>query len=384
VPEVLSFGQYLKGRLMKLDKILLIGLNGIGDLLMATPLIRTLRENLPESKISIMVAAHRGTDEVIKYNPCIDEVIVYVPEKYRGILGKVRLVREIRKKGFHAAIVLYPSYRTGFSFIIWLSNIPLRIGHITQDSIFKRRWENFYNRPLKIKNSWHHIDFNLELASFLLGKKVSCSRGPEIYLSEEEKEWSRDFLDKHGVRPEDKLCGFHPGSHPEFKLKRWPKDWFIFLSQRLVEDGYKILLFGSKEEEELLRKISDKIVPPAITVQGLNILKVAALVAGCSLFVANDSGLMHMASALNVPLVALIGPSNPAKIGPRGENKTAILTTENDLTCRRFIGYNAACLGLFHNRCLSKSNGIPDCFADVSIERVIKAVKKIEASYETF
>lgn len=69
MPSLLSLGKYIK----------------------ITPLIRTLRENLPECDISLMVIANRGTDEIVKYNPCIDEVIVYDLQRYRGFLGKAKL-----------------------------------------------------------------------------------------------------------------------------------------------------------------------------------------------------------------------------------------------------------------------------------------------------
>ena len=136
----------------------------------------------------------------------------------------------------------------------------------------------------------------------------------------------RDYKFKKNIQ----LIGVHPGGRPD---KRWPDEYFALICDTLIERGYKVALFGGQEEISLSKKVRLKMKNSVyIDYTGMTTLAgVISLIDTCDLFFCNDGGLMHIASALKKPVVAIFGPTDFVKNGPYN-NPHWIIT--NEIPCR--------------------------------------------------
>jgi ADP-heptose:LPS heptosyltransferase len=184
---------------------------------------------------------------------------------------------------------------------------------------------------------------------------------PRLYLKESDKDWGDDFWRRRGLTSEErsKVIILHPGSGS--KKKVWPLERFLTLA-RILQDrfGSKVLiLFGPAEGLEVER-VFERMDPQVyIQVKGLSLLELASVMGGCRLFIGNDSGISHMASALGIPTIAIFGPSDPIVWSPRGEkvwvirkgipcspcNQERILQC-TEIECLRGIGVEEVLKGL--------------------------------------
>jgi ADP-heptose:LPS heptosyltransferase len=191
---------------------------------------------------------------------------------------------------------------------------------------------------------------------------------PRLYLTEKDREWAKNFYEGKGLSPKEraKIIVLHPGSGS--KKKSWPLDRFIELYQYLRKNaGSKILtVIGPAEGGEIQRafeKILGETGPDApLLAKGFSLPELASLIAGCRLFIGNDSGITHMAAALEVPTVALFGPTDPKVWAPRGENVTVIAP---DIPC-------APCSREQFFECQ-----LNDCIKEIKLSDVLESLAKL-------
>jgi len=124
------------------------------------------------------------------------------------------------------------------------------------------------------------------------------------------------------------LVGLHPGSAPDFAWKRWPLDHYAALAKRIIKQYHaQILIFGGSQELPLMKELRRLIGRQHAVIISAHLLTVAAVLKSCQLFIANDSGLMHLSSALLVPTIGLFGPTDENRTGPRGLHSLALRAT---------------------------------------------------------
>jgi len=161
----------------------------------------------------------------------------------------------------------------------------------------------------------HEIDAQLAVAR-LLGA-TPTSDLPELWVAAEDTLACASILERHGISASEQVVCLHAGSaQPE---KRWPAERFATVGRRLAEAGARVVLIGSPAERALCTSLI-KAIPQASSVAGETPLPtLAALLQQSALLVTNDSGPMHMAAALGVPMVVPFGPGTPTRFGPRGK-----------------------------------------------------------------
>jgi heptosyltransferase-2 len=144
------------------------------------------------------------------------------------------------------------------------------------------------------------------------------SKDPAIFVAENDSATIASKLMAYGIREGDSILGLSPGAIYG-PAKRWPTDRFATIGDRAVEKwGAKVLIMGSKKEQDICDGVSQTMKQPALNMCGTTALGEAmALIKRCNFFVTNDSGLMHVAAALNVPMVAIFGSTDPVATGPR-------------------------------------------------------------------
>jgi heptosyltransferase-2 len=325
---------------VKGEGILVRSQNWIGDVVIATASLRCIRQSCPDSTISVL--AKPWVIPILAHNPDIDEIIEYDGEGiHKGISGMLRLCRYLRTRRFRAAILLQRAFEAAL--IALLAGIPVRMGYTTDARGFLLTHKA---RSSKEEFEVPRLEHDLKLLEgFGLNtdkKQLLLPIGPE------QKGRAESRLQELGIRMDEPLVGLSPGAVGSV-LKRWYPDRFAELALRIRNDYQaRVLLFGAPGEwdvgEEICRIASN---PSLINLAGHTSLEEAiALIGLCGLFVTNDSGLMHVAAAMDVPLVAIFGPTDPGRTAPW--SKRYVLVRDEDVDCygckMRECNYDHRCM----------------------------------------
>ena len=306
-----------------IEMVLIRGTNWIGDVVMTLPAVAAIRKTWPCARISVL--AKPWVAEVYRLSPDVDEIIVFQePGRHAGIIGKWRLAGELRQCRFDCAILLQNAIEAAI--VARLAGIPHRAGYNSDG----RGWFLTHSvRRTKEIRRVHQIDYYIEMVRALgctpAGRDVRLRPGKD-YDGLAEALFSRFGI--AGNRP---LIGIAPGA-AYGPAKKWFPERFAAVADRLSgESGALTILFGSAADRESTAAVQGSAGHPLIDIAGMTNLKEAiALIARCSLFISNDSGLMHVAGALGVPTVAIFGSTNPVTTSPVGERSVVI---HHDVDC---------------------------------------------------
>ncbi|MDA3785412.1 MAG: lipopolysaccharide heptosyltransferase II [Deltaproteobacteria bacterium] len=287
-------------------KILVRSTNWIGDAIMTTPAVRSIRENFPEAHITML--AYPWVADVFRASPHVDEIIIYDAKGiHKGLKGLLRLASALKKQNFDCAIILQNAFKAAF--LAWLARIPIRAG-------YRRDGRALFLRPgIKIRpevrgmHQVHYYQYLLEALGLRCGPD-------ELFLAHtpEDARWARAFKEKVGGKA---LLGINPGA-AFGPAKCWPAERYGELCARLHEEfGLQAVVFGTKADAATIATIVAH-GPHFITgLAGKTTLGQAmALIGQCDAFVTNDSGLMHVGAAVQIPLVAIFGSSVYLATGP--------------------------------------------------------------------
>lgn len=321
----------------KFKKILVVNPYGLGDLLFTTPLLRTLREAYPESFIALLLGSR--TKEIFENNRDVDKIYVFDKGKFDS-LPKIKafkmlfkLVKNLRKERFELLFDLSNSSQYGFIEKIFL-NIPKRIGFN-----YRNRGRFLTDRiPLAGYKEKHVVEYYLDLARHLgLEPKDKSLKFP---IKEEDISWAKSFLKENNISLSDNLViGIVPAGGLSWGkdafYKQWPLEKFVKLSDILSKESkVKVVVMGSKEEEDLCRKfLALAKIKPISSCGRTTIGRFAALCSLCNLVIANDGGPLHIAVSQKVPTISIFGPVDDKVYGPyAGESENYVV--KKDLECR--------------------------------------------------
>jgi ADP-heptose:LPS heptosyltransferase len=346
-----------------MKKIIVTPLIGLGDVLLTTPALDLLKKNMADVFVTYWTM-NRGTYEVLKGNPDIDRLEFY------PMLGpnKAAALWEILSRcagRYDVSINFYPSNRIHYNLFSLLTLAPVRIGHTyLRMNCSQANW--IKNRTIVEDDAKHCVEENVALLP-LLGVNTAGVPIPrlKLCLDSKEIEAGKEFRRTLGGRP---LVGVHAGTSvlKGHAARRWPKERFTALINAVPEAHF--VLFGTAEEEENNRYILNATAAAhrVTLVNDMTIRQVAAIIRVCDFFITNDSGLMHIAAAVKTPVIALIGPTNPAYIYPWGvEHKLMVAPTP----CRHCFRYSPRPL-----RCTNK---VPfECLTAITVEAVAAAARK--------
>ncbi|MCW8823964.1 MAG: glycosyltransferase family 9 protein [Ignavibacteriaceae bacterium] len=297
-------------------KILVITLSGIGDALMFTPALGLLRKSLPDAEINALVM-YRGAKEIYESNPNFNKVI-HFNFLEEGAFKSLKFLFQLRKK-YDASMNVYPSNRKEYNLINFLIGAKKRAGVV----YLRKNRSNlgFLNNIRVLENdNVHNVLTNIKLCEALIGKKFSEEPPLEFPIANEENKIAKKFLEDNRIFPDEKVIGFHPGcaTLKNHIKRRWEPEKFAELGKKLIANhSARILIFGGPEEKELKDQISSLINSDKVNVINAESLsKSSAIMQRCNIFVTNDSSQMHIAAALGLKVVAIIGPTNQNYIHP--------------------------------------------------------------------
>jgi heptosyltransferase-2 len=289
---------------------------------MTLPAVAAIRKGLPRARISVL--AKPWVAEVYRLCPDVDEVIVFEePGRHAGVAGRLRLALDLRRRGFDAAILLQNAIEAAI--VTGLAGIPIRAGFNSDG----RGWLLTHSvRRTKEIRRVHQIDYYLGMVRALgcepAGRDVRLRPGPDY------GDLGAALLARFGIDGDGPLIGIAPGA-AYGPAKKWFPDRFATVADRLLDEtGGRAILFGSGGDRESTAAVQSHARHPLTDIAGKTSLKEAiCLMSRCSLFVSNDSGLMHVAGALGVPTVAIFGSTDPTATSPVGNS----VVIHHDVPC---------------------------------------------------
>ena len=307
--------------LPNINKILIVRNDGIGDLLNSTTAIALLRENYPDAEIAVL--AQPLNAPILIGNPHINRVLIFDRASiHQQLRDRIGFYRNLRREKFDLAVAM----RTASwpNFVTFLSGARYRLGRYHKR--FKRtlthRWQGKSE-----KGHVHEVDRNLELVRLIC--EGAGDRQLVLNLLDDEVSAAEQQLVDWGIRSDDFLVCLHPGASSIDK--RWPEENYAQIANQLArEHKAKILILRGPEETELTRNIQKAMASPSTAYAPESIRELAALLKCCDFALCNDSGPMHIAAALNVPMVAIFGPTDHVAWKPLSE-KAAIV--RRDMPC---------------------------------------------------
>ena len=341
-------------------KVLVTPLFGIGDVLMTTPAIEVLKKSKPDIHLTYFTIKKAQYD-VLKNNPYIDELIYFPLTDVSKLSGILYILKNISFK-YDISLNFYPSNRKDYNLFSFLTFSKIRIGHrYIYDDVKELNW--LKNKTIKEDLKLHNVEENVRLLKFF---DIETSDIPEmkIYLTKEETNYGNKFVKNNSSTRIN--IGIHAGSSL-FKNhinKRWSKEKFLSLIKSF-DNIANFFLFGTKEEDDVNHFLYEN-SKNVIWVKDKSIREVAAIIKNLDLFVSNDSGLMHLAAATGIPVIAIFGPTNPDFVRPWGKIHTVVRL---DLPCSPCFYYSPKPL-----TCNEEEEF--KCIRNIPVEYVIEAIKK--------
>jgi heptosyltransferase-2 len=356
------------------DRILILALSGIGDALMCTPALRILKESFPENHFDVLTM-FKGIADIFSTNPDISKVLFWnflkeSPFKTLNFLFSLRGT-------YSHTITGFPANRFHYAIVARLISSKYRIGHrYLHNSISQLNALN--NILLNEKNELHNCEENIRIAT-VLGAKLPKTLPPmSLHLSQRDTEFAKEWISNNGLK-DASLFGIHAGSAIVKNQihKRWNAEHYAELCAKASSEiDMAILLFGGPEEKELNERISNAILAKhssarVIIVEASSLSQSIAIMKHCSAFVSNDSGLMHCAAALQLPLIAIFGYTSHVHTAPW--NNPRAMIARRDLAC-------SPCFYFSPKPASCKYDGTDKaftCIRDISPIHIFQSLKEI-------
>jgi heptosyltransferase-2/heptosyltransferase-3 len=293
-------------------RYLVFALQGLGDSLEATVLVRALRNHDPSAQIDVAVT-RRGPAHLFAGIPTFVADVIYLPYWERGLPSfALSLARSARRQKYDASFMAYPSAKPAYHVVNAAFRADRKFGHRYADpKLSNALWSYTDLVPIR---ACHNVERNLDLIS----AAGIPQREPTDYIVP--PSWFGD-----GERDRSRVT-IHVGTiaHDGFENKRWPLDSFAVTAQRLQDAGYEISLLAGPEEREETSRLAARVPGSKLFTGSLD--QAAVHLATSALVLTNDSGIGHLAAAVKTPVVSLFGPT-PTTGAPYGPTSSPIRTS---------------------------------------------------------
>jgi lipopolysaccharide heptosyltransferase II len=343
----------MKINFASIRKILVLRYRSIGDILLANPALKGLRDKFHNAKIHVLT--DDDFEEILRGNPNVDRVILN-PRKPAGSkwMGDIAMVKKLRAEKYDIAVDLHGGPRSAMFTL--LSGAALRAGHA-----FRLRNRISYNVPVTHcaadEHTWK-VQFRVVAE---LGAKWPTM--PEYFLQVDETSAlsMKERLERAGFTFDRPLALLHPGAR--VMVKQWPAERMGELARWLVDEKkVAVFLAGSPADGPEIRKIRNASGYALPFFTELKLGELVALINRSALVVCNDSGPMHIAGVLNIPTIALFGPSDPHIWAPVGERNITLACAPME------------CMPCDQKHCPYEGN---HCMTRISVDEVKRAVGRM-------
>ncbi len=348
-------------------RFLIIKFWGMGSILLAIRAIQNLRENFPDSEISILTLEQNKS--FCKLLKPIDQIITFSPgPHYFFIYNFLKLIRELRGKRFDYLIDL--EFGVNFSAIIsFFVKADEKIGF---DAV--KYWRGkLYTKKIPFDHGRHIRD--------IFGKMMSCVNSYNNFKnirsdftaifnldSKEESIFLKSIQEKYRIFPDSFLVILNINASDLNQNRKWPFEYYVNLTNGLsLGKRNKIVLIGSSEDKKYVKKFvsrfnADKVIDLA---GELELEELVYLIKNSKIFIGNDSGPLHIAYTFDKPTVSFFGPETPLLYGPPKEDKHTVLY--KDIYC-------SPCLNIYNSKTFICHDN--QCLKQIRPEEVIKTLKE--------
>jgi lipopolysaccharide heptosyltransferase II len=322
----------------KINKILVLTLSNIGDVILTTPVIETLKEDFPQANLDVLVGL-RGK-EVLAKDKGIRNLIVY--DKHSRIKEKLSLIKKLRQEQYDLVVDLRRTV------------IPLLIRPRCRTPLLRK----------SKKDNLHMRDKHLRSIEMFRAPEHQSTRAPVVYFDKADEQYIDNLLGKEGIEAKDILVVVAPGALSS--SKRWPKEYFIEVCRRIKDEfKAKIILAGDRNDYDLCAELEKETgVGIYNFANKTTIPQLKFLLERAKILITNDSAVLHCGSAANIPTIAIFGPTDPVEYGP---------LADNSIVLRRLL----ACVPCEEAQC---RYGHWNCLKLVKPSQVIEAVKMVAAA----
>ena len=300
-------------------RILIVRTDRIGDVLLSTPVIKALRDAYPHAFIAMIVGPY--AKEIVEGNPYLDQVIIYDKDgKHKGWQRSMKFARNLKKKRFDAAFVLHPTNRVHL--VTFFAGIKKRIG-------FDRKLGALLTDRIvhaKQEGEKHELQYNLDLLRYEGIEPADTALFMPI--RHESEAWAKELFSLAGITAEDKVMGIHPGASCPSKL--WPAARFAEVADGVITRyNYKVVIVAGPKDMECARVVAKGAHYPVVNLAGkTSVSQLASVLKRCRVFISNDSGPVHIATAVGTPVISIFGRNqkglSPERWKPVGLNDLVI------------------------------------------------------------
>lgn len=344
----------------EIRRILFVHFGGIGDVILAFPALKSLREAYPAARITLLVEPR--AKGVGAFNPAIDEILAFDAKGRPTLAQFLDLVATLRERSFDLAIASGRS--PAMPALLLLSGAPYRVGYDANPLAFT------LSRAVKLETKqyagWMYYDL---VGSFL----DIPPRVPQVAIAPEDQAWAAEFMARAGIAEEEVVAVLHPGAskmasargiHKTWEPRRWAE-----VVRALLVGGTRIVLAGGPDDDEgvaaILADLGDDAERLVVAHgQTRSLGQLAALIQKASVLVACDSAPMHLGVAVGTPTVGLFGPTDPEKLLPPGTVHQAV-----------HVGSSLACRPCLWER-RTRTCGELTCLKELTVEAVLAAVRR--------
>jgi heptosyltransferase-2 len=328
-------------------KILIIAPAWVGDTVMSQPLFKLLKQQMPNCLIDVIAPEH--ILPLLTRMPEVNHAIACnIKHGELGLLKRYRLAKLLRNKNYQQAIVLPNSLKSAL--IPFFANIPKRTG-------WRGEWRYLLLNDLRVLDK---AKYPLMVERFLaLGLPADQPITLPYPLPSLQKKLPLNIK----INSNDKILVLCPGA-AFGSAKRWITEYFAEVANKKLAEHWQVWLLGAKDDLPIITDIMQQTEQRCINFAGKTSLDKAIDLLSCaSVVVANDSGLMHIAAALDCPLVAIYGPTNPNFTPPLGSSKVKILTS------------HLPCVPCFKRECPRYAEA--QCMRDITPSIVLQAIDEL-------
>ena len=327
-------------------------LRSIGDTVLATPSLIALRRFLPDSQIDILL--EDWVAPVLDGFDAVDNVLTVSKEAK----DRLKIARKIRRNKYDLAFNLHGG--TTATFLIRASGAPHRVGYSYYQYSF------LYNHLLSSATDFwqqektHSAEQQLALLGFV-GVPVEDKPKSRLFVTEKALNSIENNLKSKIQNPKSKIALLHPVA--AFDTKQWATENFALVAEFLHEKSFQIVAVATPKEREVLENLKQMAKVPILIFDDLTLPEITALASSAKIFVGNDSGIAHIAAAVQTPSVVIFGSSNRTHWRPWTNAKHEIVYEK--LPCQPCAGY------------ICKEFDQPKCILSVKVENVINAIEKV-------
>lgn len=277
-------------------RILLIRLSSIGDIILTSPLIRLLHQRFPGAELDFVIK--KRFLDLVRVNPYLNQI--YAFDETEGLADLARIRREIRQRQYDVVLDLHKNLRSLF---LTAGLTGCRLQRLKKYGLkrfllvhFKWSW---YREIVPVYRRYIHT-------ASMLGIHDD-GQGPEFYLEPQTLARVREMLSSENFVPGKPGIALAPGAG--YFTKRWPSDRFAQVAQALQQNlAAQIIIIGGSPDQACAAEIQSQLKTPVLNFAGrLGLMETACALAACDLVITNDTGMMHLASALGKKVVAIFG-----------------------------------------------------------------------------